>query len=138
MTNVIAAMGVAQLEQLETFISKKINTEKIYRKEFEKNEKIYFPISEKNVRWNRWIFGILLNQTKNIKERNYVIEKMLKQNIGVRPFWQPIHLQKAYKKFYKYDLKNVNYVYKKGLHLPSSVNLEENNVEFICDILKKI
>lgn len=138
LTNIQAALGTAQLEQVEKFISKKISIEKIYRKYLSEKINIYLPECEENVRWNRWIFGILLKDIKSIASRNKKINFLLDKKIGVRPFWRPIHLQKIYKNFQNYKIENTLKIYKTGMHLPSSTSLTENEIKKICSFFSEI
>ncbi|HON57409.1 MAG TPA: LegC family aminotransferase [bacterium] len=136
LTNLQAALGVAQLEQLENFIEKKIEIEKRYLEFLDfTNKNIYFPKLENDVRWNRWIFSVLLKDIKTIEKRNNIIKKFLDEKIGVRPFWRPIHLQEKFRKFYADDLANTENIYLTGLHLPASVSLQKEDIKKICDIL---
>lgn len=136
MTNLQAALGVAQMRRIDEFIERKISIALTY----EKLLKPLVPgiILQPHTNWAKnvfWMYSILI-PGKGKKNRDYVIRELRIKGIDSRPFFFPIHSTPRYKTGEK--LPNADYLGKTGMNLPSSVNLEEEKIEFICRNIAKI
>ncbi|GAG16887.1 unnamed protein product, partial [marine sediment metagenome] len=77
-----------------------------------------------------------------VDNRDALIAHLAKNEIEARPFYPSIHMTPPYawvKKSYKYknDLKNSAYISKRGVWLPSSLTLTDEDIEYICDNIKE-
>ncbi|MDR3178564.1 MAG: LegC family aminotransferase [Oscillospiraceae bacterium] len=126
MTNVQAAIGLAQIEQIENFIKVKTRNYNFY-KECGVN---LIPFNLR-IRSNYWFYSYLT------EERDDLINYLLKNKIQSRPLWFPIHLQKCYKKSQSYKIKKALWFWKRVINLPCSTNLSKDMVFKISTILKK-
>lgn len=135
MTNVQAAIGVAQLETLEKFIDIKENNYKVYKREFRECGIEMLSFSDK-VRPNYWFYSLLLcnKEKKNIE----VIEELIKSNIQTRPIWGLIHQQKPYLSCEAYKVEKALYYHESIINIPCSTNLEENDIIYVANQIKKI
>jgi len=137
MTNMQAALGLAQLERLDDFINIKRNMAKVYFEGFEDLVELQLPVRRTDYAENiYWVFGILLNSAKTNLMAKEVIEKLNNQNIGARPFFYPMHLQPVLKNMgYKFDsqkLKNSEELYNRGFYIPSGLgNTGEEQIKVI-------
>ena len=139
MSNLQAAVGLAQLENINLNIRLKRKFGNAYYKElqnidFIKLQKLQTAYS-KNI---FWVFGILIN--KNKKKVEKIKKLLLKHGIQTRSFFWPMHQQPVYlkaikKKFY---LPNTEYISKRGFYLPSGLGLNLKQVKYICKKLKYI
>jgi perosamine synthetase len=142
MTNLQAALGVAQLERLDEFVARKRAMGQLY---FEllsdiKNL-IQLPLLKTSFAENiYWVYGIVLNQ--NIPfNADFVMRKMAEFGVGTRPFFYPMHLQPV---FVKHGLfKGEQYpvserVAERGFYLPSGMALTEPEIISSATILKKV
>lgn len=132
MTNVQAAIGLAQLEQIEYFIGKKQQIANWYQENF-KNLPVEFHKSSEDVFHSHWMCSILVEKPKL---RDKLREHLKKFNIETRPTFYPIHTMPMYSKnFSKHpvaeDLAN------RGINLPSYPQLEKYDIEFICSKIKE-
>ena len=76
---------------------------------------------------NNWLNAIfVLNKNKSTFKK--IFNNLLDNNINVRPVWFPNHLQKPFKKYQKYKIKNANIIYKQVICLPSSPFLSKKNI----------
>ena len=133
LSNLNAALGLAQLEKLQYFLKKKREVRSIYKREFEnvKNVKLLdTPNYSKN---NFWLNLVKIKTKKNISN---AIEMFRKNNIDVRPIWTPNHLQIPFKNFEKFQLFNCKTSIKNVLCLPSSASLSKNDIQKISNLLK--
>ena len=132
MTNLQAAIGVAQLEKINYLIREKIKIAKLYNKYLKKSENIILPMEEKWANHSYWLYNIVI---KNIDEkiRDNFINKLGESGIEVRPMFYPASDMKIFKKYTRN--KNMRKVSYQGISLPSFIGLKNNE---IYSISKKI
>lgn len=122
MTNLQAALGLAQLEQLEQFIKIKMDNYQEYQR---------FGISllsyRENIRPNYWFYSYMT------KDRDGLLDYLEKQNIQTRPVWKLIHTLKPYEASQAYEIERAVYYYDHILNLPCSSNLPKEDVCLIAD-----
>ena len=97
MTNLQAALGVAQLEQLEDFITTKTKNYNIYKAQINEIKGLSILEFNKNTRPNYWFYSLLINKEKYGLDRDELLQKLSEQKIQTRPIWGLIHQQKPYK-----------------------------------------
>lgn len=134
MTNMQAAVGVAQLEKFKKIIKKKIDIEKMYRK-FLSKENIIFQKDENLSINSYWAVGVLVDKI----DFNYNIfyEKMKIRGIETRNFFYPLNKQKIYKRYAIKKKYSTDNLYKKGILLPTHPFLKRNDIKFICEQIMK-
>lgn len=134
MTNVQAAIGLAQLENLEEFISIKKENYELFKENLD-NE--YFKILDfnDNTRPNYWFYSLLIK--KDI-DKNYLIKYLNDNNIQVRPIWGLIHKQKPYTKNQNYKIEKAEYYSDRIVNIPCSSNLKKEDVMYVIDIINSI
>jgi len=132
MTNICAAIGSAQLERADELIEKKIIIAKWYEEKL-KNLPVVFHSQIGNVRHSFWMVSILL---KNPSERNKVREYLKLNGIETRPTFHPVHLMPMY---YEegFSLPVAEELGNRGINLPSYPDLDETDVDFICNKIKE-
>lgn len=126
MTNIQAAIGLAQLEQAEQIIKKKRQIFKWYKK-YLNNLPLKFHEEQKNTFHTYWMVNILTeNSTVRDSLRNYLAEK----GIETRPTFFPIHTMPIYDdQFNRFPI--AEFLGWRGINLPSYPDLEETDVKFI-------
>ncbi|KAI4441732.1 UDP-N-acetylbacillosamine transaminase [Schaedlerella arabinosiphila] len=126
MTNLQAALGLAQLEQLEDFI-------KVKQKNYERyicQGVALLPFKE-NIRSNAWFYSYA---TKN---RDGLIRFLDKHQVQSRPVWQLIHTLKPYRGCQAYQVEKAYQYYECIVNLPCSSNLSETDVDRVAELVKK-
>lgn len=134
MTNLQAAMGIAQLEQLEKFIEIKKSNYDVYKKEINNISGLKILDFNIDIRPNYWFYSLYINE-KYILNRDTVIEYLMKNNIQTRPIWGLISNQIPYKEEYKYEIINAEEYLKHVINLPCSSNLSKDDVYYIINCL---
>jgi len=130
MTNIQAAIGLAQLEKIDLFIEKKINIANIYKRELKDLKNIQF-MKEKSDRKNvYWMFNIFSEAKDKIRE------SLNQDGISTRPLFIPLHLMPPYKSRESFPMAEKFSL--AGLTLPSSTKLTEEQIVKICDIIKRV
>jgi len=136
MTNLQAAVGLAQLKSINKFIKIKRDNAKAYLKELSQISGLQLPVEKENVKNVYWMFGIVWPK-KNAK---FLADKLIKAGIQTRPFFYPLHLQPIFKKekikFRAGKCPNAEYIAKFGLYLPSGLALTNKEISFVCKSIK--
>lgn len=139
MSNLQAAVGVAQLERLPQTLEKKREIGRIYHQHLEGNESFTLPLTQTDYCKNiYWVFGIISeNESKDAK---WWMEILTKQEIGTRPFFYPMHKQPIFKNSTMNDqqFKNSQILSKKGFYLPSGIKLTQNQIIMVTEKIVKL
>ena len=136
MTNLQAALGVAQLEQLEDFITTKTKNYNIYKAQINEIKGLSILEFNKNTRPNYWFYSLLINKEKYGLDRDELLQKLSEQKIQTRPIWGLIHQQKPYKNNEAFKIEKANHYMDRILNIPCSTNLTEEEAEYVCKVLE--
>lgn len=137
LTNIQAALGVAQLEQLDTFLKRKKEINKFYKNEINKIDGLSILDSPEYSSNNHWI-NILQIDPKLFKfDKNQLMKYLDENRIQTRPIWKLNHLQTPFKNFENYKIDNAHKLVDRCLCLPSSANLSNSDLERIAEALRK-
>ena len=141
MTNMQAAVGLAQLERLDKIVERKRQIGGIYNILLKDLKGVILPIQETEYAKNiYWVYSILLDDTLDIDSK-LVMEELAKRGVGTRPFFYPMHLQPVFLKsglFKNLKLENSEKLYKKGFYLPSGLALTKEQIEYSAEQLSQI
>jgi perosamine synthetase len=136
LTNIQAAIGVAQMEKVEDFVDRKRWIAEQYRSRLEGNNFIGLPVQKIGSLNSYWLYTIILSA--NLAQCRDGIIKYLEQNgIESRPIFNPMHLMPPYRNF---AISQSGYpistsISERGISLPSFVKLSEQEIERICRVL---
>ncbi|MFZ5969484.1 MAG: LegC family aminotransferase [Bacillota bacterium] len=136
MTNLQAALGVAQLEQLEKFIQVKTENYNLYKKEIEKIDGLNLLSFNENTRPNYWFYSLMIDQEKYGLNRDGLLKKLSEKNIQTRPIWGLIHEQKPYVSSQSYKIERAKYTIERVLNLPCSTNLDKEAISMVIGELR--
>jgi perosamine synthetase len=138
MTNLQAALGLAQLERLDALVAKKRHIGKLYSELLEGTSGIKLPISHTDYAINiYWVFGIVLEDHISI-DANEAISRLGKVGIGCRPFFCPMHLQPVLKRrgfFENESYPESERLWSRGFYVPSGMALTD---EQVCESAQKV
>ena len=141
MTNMQAAIGVAQLEQIDEMVIKKRWIGDMYNNLLKDIDSINLPLTEVNFCKNiHWVYAITLKDSfrKTSKE---VMEELGKLNVGTRPFFYPMHKQPIFNKlglFLNDDLPNSVKLYDRGFYIPSGLALNETQIKEVSEAMHEV
>jgi len=135
MTNLQAALGVAQLEQLEQFIEVKERNYRLYKEKISEIKGIEILGFRKGIRSNYWFYSLMLKDTRI--ERNEFIRELSNYNIQTRPIWGLIHKQKPYENMQSYNIEKAEYYINNIINIPCSSNLNKAQIEKVIKCLEK-
>jgi aminotransferase in exopolysaccharide biosynthesis len=138
LTNIQAAMGVAQLEQIDDFINKKREIAHKYNELLSEIEGIKVNPDKEWAFNNYWLYSILIDEKKFGMDSKQLYKKLNDAGIMSRPFFKPIYNMPMYKDCDKTNTDNADELWWRGINLPCSVSLEINKVEYIAEKIKEI
>ncbi len=133
MSNVLAAIGVAQMEVIEERVAKKRQIFEWYRECLDGIDEISFMPELPNSQGNRWLTALTFERTNYMD----VVNALEKIDVESRPLWKPMHLQPLFK-----DAKAIvdgtsERLFDKGLCVASSTTMTRDDVQMICDTIKQ-
>lgn len=133
MTNIEAALGLAQMQRLGGFLEKKKAFNNIYRKELKSAGGIRFQESCPEAKSSYWLSCVAIDKKINIAALQ---AKLKKQGVLTRRIFRPVTEFAPYRGFKHGNYENAQQIYEKGLCLPSSVLNSEEDIYYVCRILK--
>jgi perosamine synthetase len=133
MTNICAAIGLAQLEQIDTVLMHKQRVADTYRKYLGETSVVFHnPVTE-DIYHSYWMCSIL---AKDSTERDLIREHLAKAGVETRPLFYPVHTMPMYSAKYQRHPNAENLGWR-GINLPSYPSLTEEDILFICNTIKK-
>tara|TARA_Y100000816_G_C26105242_1_gene587037 strand:+ start:567 stop:1727 length:1161 start_codon:yes stop_codon:yes gene_type:complete len=122
MPNICAAVGLAQLENIYTLISKKRDLHSKYKKNFKDNKYVDIFSERERATSNYWFNSIMLKD-KFTDYREDILEDLNNNNIGSRPCWELMHKLPYLKNFPKMQMAGSEEIYNKIINMPSSASI---------------
>lgn len=135
MTNLQAALGVAQMERIEEFIARKRWIAESYNQGLREVAAIRLPPEAPWATSVYWMYSILLNKDFPLS-RDEFMSRLRQQNIDSRPFFYPIHVQPPYQA--DISLPVAENLSRRGINLPSAVTLSEEDIQRIVQAIREM
>ena len=118
MTNLNAAIGCAQLENINRIISAKRKNFFLYKRLFKKNKDVQIIQEPNYSKTNYWLITLIIKKNKKLKDQ--VLKKLNQSGFQGRSIWKPLHTLKIFEKCPRGKLKNTMDIYNRAINLPSS------------------
>ena len=132
LSNVLGAIGVAQMEVLEKRVEQKRRVFEIYEKELV--DILEFMPELPNSRGNRWLTtGVFAKKDAHLK----VIKALADENIESRPLWKPMHLQPVFKGALSFIDGYSEDLFSRGICLPSGSDMSEETQARVIKLVKE-
>jgi perosamine synthetase len=141
MTNLQAALGLAQLERLDEFISRKRQMGKLYTELLQNISGLELPLTSTSYADNiYWVYGLILKDEVPF-EADEAMRRLAAEKIGSRPFFWSMHEQPVFQKMGLF--KNESYpvaerIARRGFYIPSGMALNTEQIEHVADVVKRI
>lgn len=119
LSNISAAIGVGQLEQLGNRVARKREIFETYKTELETHTGVTFLQEPPNTRSNRWLSVMFLDPEIHPGGPTRVLDALKRENIEARPVWKPMHLQPVFKSEKCIGGKAAENMFATGVCLPS-------------------
>lgn len=133
LSNVLAAIGIGQMEVIEDRIKSTRRINQIYQKELG-DYFLSFQYERERDRSNRWLTCVLLKPEHNPQD---LIDHLEKSNIESRRIWCPIHIQPAYTPSRKYINGTSETLFNHGICLPSGTSMTDEDIYRVINEIKK-
>ncbi len=136
MTNIEAAIGLAQLERIEWHVSRRREIAGWYREELGEEEGIELSPEEPWAQSVYWIMCAVLDEQR-FGHRDRVMVALADAGIETRPFFYPLHTLPIYRELNEgKDFPVAEDLGRRGINLPSSATLTREEVEYVCAQLR--
>lgn len=139
MTNMQAAVGLAQIEQIENFVEARRRNAKLYNELLKDVKAITLPPEKEWAKNVYWMYSILINDDKFGVTAKELMKKLSEKGIETRSFFVPMHQQPLFHKLghqFKGNYQISEKLCDSGINLPSSSSLTENEMIFISKQIK--
>ncbi|HYR42232.1 MAG TPA: DegT/DnrJ/EryC1/StrS family aminotransferase [Terriglobia bacterium] len=140
LTNMQAALGVAQIERMDEIVRKKRWIGQEYTARLRDIKRIELPVEESWARSVYWMYGIVLSSDMGMNAADFAA-KLKEREIDTRPFFLGMHEQPVFRR--KGLFKDERYpvaerIARQGLYLPSGIGLTENQLATVCDAVHEV
>ena len=135
MTNIEAALGLAQMEQIDDFLMKKREVNAIYREELKNIKGLRFQDSYQGGVSSYWLSCILF---ENVNDISGVQKRLGEQGIPTRRIFMPVVEFPPYQKYKQGNFENSYNIYEHGLCLPTSTLNSQDSIYYVCQVIKNI
>lgn len=138
MTNLQAALGVAQMEELPEFINRKQRNYDLYKREFEGFDLVKLMPFREGTSSNKWFYSLKIDRTRITATMREIITALEKDGIQTRAIWGLINEQKPYEGEETYKLEKAPYYAERILNIPSSTQITEEEIKYVADKVKQL
>ena len=140
MTNLQAAVGVAQLKNIDKLVEIKIDNAKKYTERLKDIKELQLPMEKEWAKNVYWMYGIVLDESTGFNAEEFA-KKLAEEEIAARPFFYPLHLQPVLKETNikpRGEYPIAERIAEQGLYLPSGLGLKDWQIDKVCEAVKKI
>ena len=137
MTNLQAALGLAQLEQLEEFIKIKKENYFLYKDKVREIRGIQILNFREGIRSNYWFYSLYCNEEYPLN-RDEIIKYLQSKNIQSRPVWGLINEQQPYLRCQAYKIEKARLYLQDIVNIPCSTNLSQEDLLYVVECLKNV
>ena len=131
LVNVLAAIGVAQMEKFDQILSAKKNIDTVYREQLEGIGDISFQIHKKYSNPNNWLFTFRTSKMKSL------LDYLNQKGIQSRPFWTPMNQLPMYNKLQYVSCDNISdIIFKNSISIPSSSGITSAEQQIVVSEIK--
>jgi len=137
MTNIEAAIGLAQLENIDGFLLKRRSIAALYNNNLAGIAGITLPIEADYADHSYWMYSILVEENYG-RSRDETMAMLAESGIETRPFFYPMHDMPVYGTENDARLSTASQIASKGINLPTFYSLSKDEIEFIAAVLKSL
>ncbi|CAM8355181.1 DegT/DnrJ/EryC1/StrS family aminotransferase [Candidatus Methylopumilus planktonicus] len=141
MTNMQAALGLAQLERLDDFVNRKRSMGLRYTKLLEGVRGLELPLGKTEYAENiYWVYGLLINDS-NALNAEQGMKALAEKGIGTRPFFYPMHQQPVLRRMGLFEDEHypvAERLYRQGFYIPSGMALNNMQIQRCADVVREV
>ncbi|MGA3090330.1 MAG: LegC family aminotransferase [Terriglobales bacterium] len=135
LTNVLAAMGCAQMEQLDRFVEVKREIARRYDESLCSLPGVRLPEEADWAFGTFWMYTILIDQSKSQINSRELLRELAIMKIQTRPLWQPLHRSPAHNAPGRLPCPNSDALHSQAISLPCSVGLTPAHQGYVIEVL---
>jgi perosamine synthetase len=141
MTNLQAALGLAQLERLDEFVVRKREMGRLYTDHLQGVRGLQLPLVETEYAKNiYWVYGLILDEHTGLDAQT-AMKALSKKNIGTRPFFYPMHQQPVLRKMGLFEGETypvAERMYRQGFYIPSGLALKKEEMDTVAAEVRRL
>lgn len=138
MTNMQAAVGIAQLKKLDKFIKRRREIAKVYNELLEDVKGLTLPPEMPWAKNVYWLYSMLVDKRTYGVNRDKLAEKLAKHGIETRHFFYPLHVMPPYRVYANSAYPVTEKLAEAGINLPSSTNLRDEEIYRIVKVIRDL
>lgn len=138
MTNLQAALGVAQMEELPDFIERKHRNYDLYKELFDGYELGKIKDFREGTYSNQWFYSLEIDMNQIRGTMRDIITRLEERGVQTRAIWGLIHEQTPYRNSLCYKVEKASYYSNCILNIPSSTQITEDDIRFSVDMIKEV
>jgi perosamine synthetase len=138
LTNLLAAMGCAQMEQLDIFVEAKRQIARRYQESLVSLPGIRLPEEADWAFSTFWMYTVLIDEKESHIDSRQLLRELATKKIQARPLWQPIHRSPAHRLSGSPACPNSDAVYGQAISLPCSVGLTPSDQSRVIEIITNL
>jgi perosamine synthetase len=135
MTNLQAALGLAQLEQLDEFIKVKEENYKLYKEKIQEIPGLSILDFREGIRSNYWFYSLKYDERYPLV-RDQIIQYLAAEGVQSRPIWGLISEQRPYMTSQTYKITKARFYLEHIVNIPCSTNLGREDLLYVTECLK--
>ena len=140
LTNLQAAVGLAQLERIDQIVAQKRQMGSEYTRRLKDVAGLQLPVEETWARNVYWMYGVVLGESRGMNALE-LASRLLERGVETRPFFLGMHEQPVFHKrglFLNERYPTAERIARQGLYLPSGLALTEDQLSRVCDAVKEV
>ncbi len=141
MTNMQAALGLAQLERLDEFVARKRRMGARYTELLSGLRGVQLPLPRTDYAENiYWVYGLVLDESVGL-DAEEAMKRLAAKGVGTRPFFYPMHQQPVLRKmglFESVALPVAERLYKQGFYIPSGMALTDDQAQRVAEVVRGV
>lgn len=138
MTNLQAALGVAQMEELPEFVRRKQTNYEKYAELFKEFDLVKLIPFREGTSSNKWFYSLEIDKSRIKASMREIITALEQKGVQTRAIWGLINEQKPYEKEITYKLEKAPYYAERILNIPASTQLTDEDILFVADAVKEV
>ena len=141
MSNIQAAVGVAQLEKIEEHLNRKRKMGQRYQTMLNQIRGVQCPVTRTEYAENvYWVFGLVIGREITVNASD-VMKMLADRKVGCRPFFYPMHLQPVFQKMGLFEGETfpvAEHLGEKGFYVPSGLGMTGEQQEYVAEQVKEV
>lgn len=137
LVDILAALGIAQLEQMDKFVAAKRDNHAYYKSQIDHIPGFELHAEAPNARSNYWFYSLVRDEEHPLKVMD-IVHKLLEIKIQTRPIWRLMNSLPMFSEFQSYHCDVSQEIFDRVISLPCSTHLTWPEIDRVCTALKTL